>query len=222
MGSTEKSYFILSKKARWGLTVWGWLLIIIIIFLSFFLLINNLYRILAPVEREQSEILVLEGAVSDYVIDSAIMEFRKGHYQLLITTGTPLEWGHLLASYNNTAQLAAASLIKSGFDSLKLVIVPTSEIRNDRTFNSAKALKQWLGIHMPGVRSVNIMSLGVHGGRSRLLFQYALGDSIRVGIISVKNFYYGPCNWWKSGKGFRETINEAIGYFYVRFFFRPY
>jgi len=222
MKSIGKSYFLLNKKVRWGLTIWGWLLILFIIFISLLLLGNNLYQILAPVHREKSKILVLEGAVSDYVIDSAIREFKAGHYRLLITTGTPLEWGHLLVSYNNTAQLAAVSLIKSGFDSTKLVVVSTSEIRNDRTFNSAKELKRWLNSHEPGVRSINIMTLGVHGGRSRLLFQSALGDSIQVGIISVKNFYYGPHNWWKSGKGFRETVNEAIGYFYVRFFFRPY
>lgn len=222
MKSSEKSYFFMNRKSRWGLTVWGWLLILLIIFISLFFLGNNLYRILAPVQREKSEILVLEGAVSDYVIDSAIREFNQGHYKLLITTGTPLEWGHLFVSFDNTARLAAASLIKSGFDSTKLAVVWTSEIRNDRTYNSAKELKRWLKSHRPDVRSIDLMTLGVHGGRSKLLFQYALGDSIRVGIISVKNFYYGPHDWWRSGKGFRETLNEAIGYFYTRFFFRPY
>ena len=74
----------------------------------------------------------------------------------------------------------------------------------------------------PDIKAVNLMTLGVHGGRSQLLFRAALGDSIRVGIISLPNFYYGPNSWWKNSKGFRETMNEALGYFYVRFFFRPY
>ena len=34
--------------------------------------------------------------------------------------------------------------------------------------------------------------------------------------------FYGPYNWWHSSKGFREVINEMIGYYYVRLFFRPY
>jgi len=222
MKSIEKSYFFVSRKFRWGLTIWGWLLILLIIFISFFFLIDNLYRIIAPVKREKTEILVLEGFVNDYVIDSAIREFNQGHYKLLITTGTPLEWGHLLASYDNTAKVAAASLIKSGFDSTKLVVVSTSEIRNDRTYNSAKELKRWFNSHKSSVRSINVMTMGVHGGRSRLLFQYAMGDSIHVGIISVKNFSYSSKDWWKSGKGVRETLNEVIGYFFVRFFFKPY
>jgi hypothetical protein len=218
----EKSYFLINRKTRWGLTIWGWFAIVFLIVIFLYLLGHNLYRILAPIQREKSEILVLEGAASDYVIDSAIREFKQGHYQLLITTGTPLEWGHLLASYDNTARLAAATLIKSGFDSTRLVIISTSEIRNDRTYNSANELKRWFALHKPDVKSINLMSLGVHSGRSRLLFQYALGDSIRVGIIAVGNFYYGANDWWKSGKGFRETLNEALGYFYARYFFRAY
>ena len=66
------------------------------------------------------------------------------------------------------------------------------------------------------------MTMGVHGGRSQLLFKAALGDSIGVGVISIPNFYYGQHSWRKSSKGFRETMNEAFGYFYVRFFFHPY
>ena len=66
------------------------------------------------------------------------------------------------------------------------------------------------------------MTMSVHGARSRKMFQEALGDTIKVGIISVRNFYYDSHDWWKSSKGFRETMNEAIGFFYVKFFFRPY
>ena len=222
MKSIERSFFFLNRKVRWGLTIWGWFLIIFIFLFIFFILGLNLFRFLAPVQREKSDILVLEGSVPDYVIDSAIREFKKGNYKLLITTGTPVEWGYLFSDYKNTSQIAAASLTKSGFDSSKLVVLSTPEIRNDRTYNSAKELNRWLKKNKPGVTSINLMTMGVHGGRSRMLFQYALGDSVRVGVISVKNFYYGPDDWWRSSKGFRETVNEALGYFYVRLFFRPY
>ncbi|MEI6455532.1 MAG: ElyC/SanA/YdcF family protein, partial [bacterium] len=180
------------------------------------------YDILAPVHRVNAEVLVLEGYVTDYVIDSAVREFKRGNYKLLITTGTPLETGHLLIAYDNTANVAYATLLRSGFDSTRLVTVPSKEIRNDRTYNSAKELAKWLKLNRPDVRSINLMTMSVHGGRSRMLFQSAMGDAYKVGIISIKNYYYGKDNWWKTGKGFRETLNEAIGYFYVRFFFRPY
>ncbi|MEI7724712.1 MAG: YdcF family protein [Bacteroidota bacterium] len=219
---TTADYFLVNRRERWGLSIYGWIFIIIMITLPVYIGFRNLYSILAPVQREKTDILVLEGFISDYVLQAAINEFRGKHYSLLITTGTPLEYGDLLAPYRNTARVAGMSLIKLGFDSTKLVMIGTDEIRNDRTYNSAIKLKKWMVSHRPDINAVNLMTMSVHGGRSLLLFKAALGDSIRVGIISVPNFYYGQHSWWKSSKGFRETINEAIGYFYVRYFFRPY
>ncbi|MCK9219707.1 MAG: hypothetical protein PHF97_04920 [Bacteroidales bacterium] len=217
-----KNYIILSKKERWGLTIWGWVLIVCFLFLMIFLGIRNLYGILAPNHREDANILVVEGFISDYVLWDAMKEFRNNDYELLITTGTPLEYGELLSPFKNTARIAGMSLLKLGFDSTKLVIVGTDSIRNDRTYNSAIALRLWLKKNKPGIKAINLMTMSVHGARSQRLFQYAFGDTIRVGIISVKNFYYGHRDWYKSSKGFRETLNEAIGYFYIRYFFRPY
>jgi len=219
----RKNYFhLITLKERWGLTLWGHLLILSVISLLILLGAGNIYNVLAPVHREKADILVLEGFISDYVLQDAINEFRKNNYKLLITTGTPLEYGDLLSPYKNTAMVAGMSLLKMGFDSTRLVIVGASEIRNDRTYNSAVALKKWLVKNRPQTKSINLMTMGVHGARSQLLFQEAMGDTIRVGIISLKNFYYGPHSWWKSSKGVRETMNETFGYFYVRLFFRSY
>lgn len=217
-----KNYFLINRKVRWGLSGYGWIALALIILLPLYICFRNLYAILAPVDREKTGILVLEGFISDYVLRDAIREFNNNNYSLLITTGTPLEYGDLLSPYRNTARVAAISLIKLGFDSTKLVIVGTDEIRNDRTYNSAIKLKRWIRVNRPDIKAINLMTMSVHGGRSRLLFRAALGDSIKVGIISIPNLYYGPNSWWRSSKGFRETMNETIGYFYVRFFFRPY
>ncbi len=222
MTQPTKSYFIVNRKERWGLSVWGWLLIIILVLGPGFFLVRNAYSILAPVEKMKSDVLVLEGFASDYVMEEAIREFRKNNYSLLITTGTPLEFGHLLVAYKNTALLAAATLKKMGFDSTRLVSVATDNIQNDRTYNSALELKAWLKKNRPQTSAINLMTMSVHGARSQKLFQYALGNSIKVGIISLEGFYYGPNNWWKSSKGFREVMNEIFGYFYVCLFFKPY
>ncbi len=219
---TGKNYFLINKKERWGLSLYGWLVLVIIIILTLFIGFRNIFSILAPVHREKTDVLVLEGFISDYVLKDAMKEFTNNHYKLLITTGTPLEYGDLLAPYRNTARVAGMSLLRLGFDSTKLIMIGTDEIRNDRTYNSAIRLKKWIRANRPDIKAINLMTMSVHGGRSWLLFEAALGDSISVGIISVPNFYYGPANWWRSSKGVRETVNELIGYFYVRFFFRPY
>jgi len=218
----RKNFFLINKKERWSLTLPGILVLFLLFFIPVYLLFNNLFLIIAPVIREKASILVLEGSVNDHVLVAAMEEFQKYHYTLLITTGTPLEYGSILSKYQNTASIAGFSLLKLGFDSTHLVILGTDAIIHDRTFNSAIRLKQWLRVNQPDIKAVNLMSLGVHGGRSRLLFQSALGDSIRVGIISIPSQYYDAKSWWRSSKGFRETMNEAIGYFYIRYFFRPY
>jgi len=222
MDAKEKKYLLVSRKERWGLTAWGWLLIILLITLPGFLFFRNLYGILAPVERENTKVLALEGFVSDYVLADAIREFRQGGYTMLVTTGTPIESGGLLSEYKSTARVAAESLKKMGFDSAKLVVVETDEIMHDRTYNSGLAFRYWLSSRKISIKAVNLMTMGVHGARSRLLFQSAMGDSIKVGIISLPNMFYGPNDWWHSSKGFREVMNEAFGYYYVKFFFRPY
>ncbi|MCX6286031.1 MAG: YdcF family protein [Bacteroidetes bacterium] len=222
MDYERKNYLLIDRKVRWGLTVWGWILLILILIIPACLFFRNLYSILSPVQREKTTILALEGFVSDYVLTDAIREFRQGHYSLLVTTGTPIESGGLLSVYKNTARVAAESLKKLGFDSTKLVVVETDEIMHDRTYNSGLAFKYWLRAHRPDIKAVNLMTMSVHGARSRVLFQAAMGDSIRVGIISLPNIFYGPSDWWHSSKGFREVINEAIGYYYVKIFFRSY
>jgi len=219
---SKTDYFLINRRERWGLSIYGWMVLLLIITATLYAGFRHLFATLAPVHREQTGILVLEGWVSDYLFKDVIREFNAGHYTLLITTGTPLENGDFLAAYHNTAVIAGRSLIKLGFDSTKLVMVATDEYRNERTYNSAVRLKQWFRANRPEIRAINVMTMGVHGARSQLLFQKALGDSVRVGIISVANSYYGPDSWWKTSKGFRETMNEAIGYFYVCFFFRPY
>jgi len=215
-------FYLVNRRERWGLSLWGWLVLFCIILFLVIWGFSNLYTLLSPVKREKTEILILEGFISDYVLQDAINEFKTNDYKLLITTGTPLEYGELLAPFKNTAKIAGMSLLKLGFDSTKLVMVGTDEIRNDRTYNSAIALRHWLKKNKPGIKAINLMTMSVHGARSQLLFKAALGDTIRVGIISLRNFYDGPHSWWKTSKGVRETLNEAIGYFYVRFLFRPY
>ena len=218
----RKKYWLISRRNRWGLTSWGWLSILLTIALTVFLLMTQVYSFLAPVHREKTSMLVLEGAAPDCVLESAIIEFEENNYKYLVTTGTPLEWGHLLVEYGNTANIAASSLKKMGFDSTMIVAVATEEIQNNRTYNSALEFASYLRQYHPEIKAINLMSYGPHSRRSQMLFQAALGKEIKVGIISIQSFYYGPSDWWKSSKGFREVINELLGYIFVKFFFVPY
>jgi hypothetical protein len=184
--------------------------------------IRNIYYFLAPVDRVPAKVLVVEGSVNDHVLKYAIYEFRKGRYQWLVTTGTPLDYGSHLSEYKNTALVTGHSLIRMGFDSSRLIMVASQSAIHDRTFNSAVQLKLYLVMNLPQCQSMNLISQGVHARRSYLLFEKAFGNPFRVGIIAVPGGYYDGRSWWRSSKGFREVMNEVFGYFYIRFFFRPY
>jgi hypothetical protein len=65
------------------------------------------------------------------------------------------------------------------------------------------------------------MTEDAHARRTRLLFQKALGNDVRVGIISIPNPDYDAKHWWRYSEGVREVIGEGIAYAYAKVFFYP-
>ena len=90
--------------------------------------------------------------------------------------------------------------------------IPCWVERKDRTYNAALAVEQWFQENGVSVRSIDVMTLGPHARRSRLLFQKAFGKEVRVGVISVEDRDYDPDHWWASSQGVREVVGEAIAY----------
>jgi hypothetical protein len=89
----------------------------------------------------------------------------------------------------------------------------------DRTYASALALKNWLGSHGVVETNLNVISLGPHSRRSRLLFEKALGKDYKVGIIAIENQEYDAKQWWASSAGVRSMLDEIIAYLYTRLSF---
>ena len=179
---------------------------------SSFTISYSFFAISAPVP---SSILVVEGWVPDYALVRAVQEFRWNHYQLLVTTGEPLQKGGYLQEFDNYAELASATLLQLGVGPDSVVTVAGPRTRLDRTYTSALAFRSWLIDSLPDVRAVNIMTLGVHARRTRLLFQRALGKNVNVGIISIDDQEFDPRLWWTSSSGFQRVLEEVVGYVYA-------
>ena len=81
------------------------------------------------------------------------------------------------------------------------------------------ALSQWWRDHQGGPSRVNLLSIGPHARRARLLFEKALAGGTRVGVLTLPPPDFDPSHWWRSSAGFRPVTAEAIGYFYARVFF---
>jgi len=83
------------------------------------------------------------------------------------------------------------------------------------------ALRKWWQQHGTAPAPFNLVSLGPHARRSRLLFAKALGPGYDVGVLSVPDPRYDAAAWWTSSAGFRLVTGELIAYAYTKLWFRP-
>lgn len=179
------------------------------------------YSWLAPTQLLPTDILVVEGWCEDEVLESALAEFDRGQYAQLLVTGGPLDKGSYLSHYRTFAELGAATLTKLGRPGIPIVAVPAPKTDRDRTYASALALRRWLHRSGSPPPRLNLMTVGTHARRSRLLFQKALGEETQVGILAAPDPSFDSRRWWASSSGFRGVIAEWIAYLYAATLFHP-
>jgi uncharacterized SAM-binding protein YcdF (DUF218 family) len=218
----DRWFGMVNRKERWGLSWKGWLVIGVLVIGLVGWSVDGVYPFLAVTERMNTNALVVEGWVHEYAIRAAINEFNAGHYERLFTTGGPIVGtGGYTNDYNTSASVGAGRLKAEGFSPDLIQMVPSQVSGRDRTYNAGRALRDWLEEHHMTVRGINVVTEDVHARRTRLLFQKALGDGIKVGVIAAPNPDYDPKYWWRYSDGVREVIGESIAYIYARFFFWP-
>ncbi|MGA2785955.1 MAG: YdcF family protein [Verrucomicrobiota bacterium] len=218
----HRPFWGLVRRRECLLPTWrGWLLLLLTGLLMATGAVRKVQSFLAVTDPVAGGALVVEGWAPDYALEEVITEFRHHHYTKLYVVGVPLEKGAPLSEYKTYAELGAATLLKLGLDRDSVQAVPTPAVRQDRTYTSALALKQWLQEHDAMPAELNLMSLGAHARRSRLLFEKAFGRDTRVGIIALEDRDYDPELWWKSSQGVRTVTDELIAYGYARLWFHP-
>lgn len=211
---------LIAKRERYGLTGWGLLVVLTTIILAALFFLRGIVPFLSAEKTIGSKVLIVEGYVPDKSLKNIIRIFEEGNYALLITTGPAYDQGFFATGIQSAAHLIGKSLLTLGFDSTKLAIVPVpGEIFRDRTYNSALVTRQYLEKHYPDIRSVNLVSQSVHARRSRYLYRLAFEPEFEVGNIVMPTEGISPGDWYKSSRGFRTVINEAIAYLYVILFF---
>jgi hypothetical protein len=205
----------IKKKECYRIT-WFYLLIIaLVIFLSLHFFRDRLYDYLSPNEPIATKTLVIEGWMDDFALEEVYALYQENNYEIIITTGGSLAIGYLATHYITSADLAKTTLIELGMDSTKIFSVPRKHVLEKRTYESALALKKWITTKQPNLNSFNLVSLGTHSKRSWFLFQKALPNQ-EIGIIALRDQRFDSEKWWKTSKGSRTVITEALGYFYIR------
>jgi hypothetical protein len=211
---------ILTRRERWGLSLRGKLIFLALLTGLALVAGWRSHRFLALTRPVPSDVLIIEGWIPDYALDEAVEHYRGAGYAKLLTCGGITKDGwHSVPKYT-AAEWAESRLRRRGITN-NLFAVPCRVERADRTYHSALAVKGWFATNGPPPQAVNIITLGPHARRTRLLFQKALGDQVQIGIIALESRDYDPGHWWRSSDGVRQVVGEMLAYLYARFFFFP-
>ena len=219
-----------SEKKRWSLfhrrqcllPTWrGWLVLAVLFGAVTYVGIRGAYPFLAVNDPRPGGVLVVEGWAADYALEAAVADFKQFSYEKVYVTGGPIEYGAPLSSYKTYAELGTATLLALGMNSNVVQAVPAPKVKRDRTYACAVALKKWMDEHGMQLTRINLITVGPHARRSRLLFQEGFGKDMPIGVVAVPEPDYEGRHWWRSSLGFRSVTAEAIAYIYARFLFRP-
>lgn len=218
----------LFRRRQVLLPTWrGWLVALVAGGLLAFTLFRCAYPFLAVNEPVAGGILIVEGWGSDEVMRQTIQRFREtlpenqSSFKKVLVTGGVVELGGPLIRYKTYAELGTAILLGSGLATNEVEAVPAPFVQRDRTYAAAVSLKEWLDKHQLDIKAINLITVGPHARRSRLLFQKALGKDYKVGVISLSLTDYDPKHWWRSSSGVRIVTSELLAYGYARFWFKP-
>lgn len=193
-----------------------WMVVVTLCVLALWLLPHRLFRVLAVSRPVGHGILVIEGWVPDLAVKSGVQLYRTGAYSHLVTTGIPIEVGFFLGDYTTTADVARATCLRLGLDSTQISSAPVhGHVIRDRTLASAYALRSWLRRSAPGTREIDIVTQGVHARRTWMIFSRVLGDSIKVGVIAMRETQFNEKDWWKTSAGVKDIAGEVVGCVYA-------
>lgn len=212
---------LIKRTEKWTLSWRGRLVALVAVLIFGLAFICWIHPFLAVTEPVDAQYLVVEGWIPNYGLQEAISEFKSKPYKMMFTVGAEQLSGLNIEPHDTLAVEAYKRLKWLGMREDLMTAVPAHIEYRNRTFESGVALRKWAEENHLPMTSFNLITLGAHARRSRLLFEEAFQGRARVGIIAVENREYDPKRWWKYSEGVREIIGEGIGYFYVRFFFHP-
>jgi hypothetical protein len=205
---------LLVRRERWTLTWTGRFLVLAFVAVLTIVLGRNLCAFLAVTSPVGGQYLVVEGWMPSYTYREAARQFASGGYRKVVAAGV-LDWdnGGELRKHSG-----AEHLIGFGVSRDLVATTTTDEVQYDRTFHAALGVKRWLKEQGLSATSVDVVSLGAHARRTRLLYESALGKEVKVGVIAVEDRRYDRDHWWRSSVGVRTVIGESIAYLYARIF----
>ena len=216
----RKWFGLLRRKESWSLTWRGWLALLAVLIGGGIIGVRSAHDFLAVNSPIETRVLVLEGWVPRYAATGYVAKVQ-GDYEKIFTTGGPTLTDRKSRNDADTfASVAEYRLVRAGVPAAKIQYVPGWKVSRDRTYASALALREWCVSNRVELAAFNLVTLGPHARRSRLLYQEAFPKA-KIGIIALVNEEYDPEHWWRYSEGVKETMSESAAYLYARFLFSP-
>ena len=205
------------RRHVWLPTLWGVALSLVALAAFAAVLIANAPAYLAVTEPARgadgtgARLLIVEGWMDDRELDQAVAVFRRGRYERIVTTGGPLEsWVGFPVPWTDYAERSARYLAAHGLADATIDAVPAPASAQDRTFLSAVVVRDWAARQRIRLDAVDLLSVGVHARRSRMMFRAAFGPGVEVGVIAAQPRFYDPQRWWKTSVGAKLVLGESI------------
>jgi hypothetical protein len=217
-----KYFGLLDRKERWGLSITGHLFLLMLFAITAAVIILIVHPFLSVTNALSAKVLVVEGWVPPYVVKEAAREIHHHSYGTVLTTGGPIPGtGPYRTDAQTSAYLCFNRLLAEGIATNVLHEVPSQIEDRDRTYGAALALKAWFDSEGAYPDEINVLTESVHARRTRLLFEKALGDRIKVGVIAIPPIDYPAGHWWRYSAGVKSVVSEFAAYIYARVFFWP-
>jgi len=199
------------SRIRWltNWKLWCFLAAGLIVFATFALNINRFLAV--PTQRVEANVLVVEGWIWDYAMESAAEEFKHGGYTLLATSGmpnSPQSGQHQIT----TADAAVARLQQLGIPLSQIIACPASYTAWNRTASSARAVRDKLLHEGVPLKGINVITVGTHARKTILAYRRIMGSKVEVGIITVPSQNFDSERWWTSRVGIYATSKNTIGW----------
>jgi hypothetical protein len=210
---------LLRRKEVWSLTWRARLLFLLVVMGTSWVFMRGIHGFLSIDTRGNSGVLVVEGWVPEYALTNFIAKYP--FYERIYTIGGPTLTDRYSKDDSDTyASVAMKRLWKAGVPRDKVQMVPCWISRRDRTYASDVALHNWCQTNGVTLAKFDVVTMGVHARRSRLLAEKAFPKAT-VGVIPLLNEDYNPREWWRHSEGVKEVFSETLAYFYARFLFSP-
>lgn len=205
------------RRHVWLPTLWGAVLGLVALAALALALIANAPGYLAVTEPARgadgtgARVLIVEGWMDDRELDQAVAVFRRGRYERIVTTGGPVDsWIGVPVPWKDYAERGARYLAAHGLADVTIDAVPAPASAQDRTFLSAVVVRDWAARRQIRLDAVDLLSVGVHARRSRMMFRAAFGPGVEVGVIAARPAFHEPQRWWKTSGGAKAVLAESI------------